>query len=95
MPDVALRNDQIVDLAKRTRKLLGRDRALGAIVYPAVQTEIVNPILWPGFPYRRLAPSVDVWMPMAYYTFRDVESGLPRPAPLHRGERAVATHAPA
>ena len=79
VPDVALRNDRIVDLAKRTRKLLGGDRALGAIVYPAVQTEIVNPILWPGFPYRRLAPSVDVWMPMAYYTFRDVESGYRDP----------------
>ncbi len=79
VPDVALRNDRIVDLAKRTRKLLGGDRALGAIVYPAVQTEIVNPILWPGFPYRRLAPSVDVWVPMAYYTFRDVESGYRDP----------------
>ena len=65
----------IVDLTKRTRKLLGKSRALGAIVYPAVQTELINPALWPTFPYRRLQPSVDVWMPMAYFTFRDVESG--------------------
>jgi hypothetical protein len=79
VPDVAARNDRLVDLAKRTRKVIGSDRALGAIVYPAVQTEIVNPILWPGFPYRRLAPSVDVWMPMAYYTFRDTESGYRDP----------------
>jgi hypothetical protein len=79
VPDIALRNDRLVELAKRTRKIIGSDRALGAIVYPAVQTEIVNPILWPGFPYRRLAPSIDVWMPMAYYTFRDVESGYRDP----------------
>jgi hypothetical protein len=79
VPDVAARNDRLVELARRTRKIIGRDRALGAIVYPAVQTEIVNPTLWPGFPYRRLAPSVDVWMPMAYYTFRDVESGYRDP----------------
>ena len=73
VPDVAVRNDRIVDLTKRTRKLLGKSRALGAIVYPAVQTELINPALWPTFPYRRLQPSVDVWMPMAYFTFRDAE----------------------
>jgi hypothetical protein len=75
VPEVDLRTDRIVDLTKRTRKLLGKHRALGAIVYPAVQTEVINPALWPGFPYRRLASSVDVWLPMAYFTFRDVESG--------------------
>ena len=79
VPDVAVRNDRIVDLTKRTRKLLGKSRALGAIVYPAVQTELINPVLWPTFPYRRLEPSVDVWMPMAYFTFRDVESGYRDP----------------
>jgi hypothetical protein len=79
VPDVAVRNDRIVDLTKRTRKLLGKNRALGAIVYPAVQTELINPVLWPTFPYRRLEPSVDVWMPMAYFTFRDVESGYRDP----------------
>ena len=73
VPDIPLRNNRIVDLTKRTRKLLGKDRALGAIVYPAVQTELINPTLWPTFPYRRLQPSVDVWMPMAYFTFRDAE----------------------
>jgi hypothetical protein len=79
VPDVAVRNDRIVKLTKRTRALLGDDRALGAIVYPAVQTDIINPLLWPKFPYRRLAPSVDVWMPMAYFTFRDAESGYRDP----------------
>lgn len=70
VPDVAERNDRVVALARRTRALVG-DQPLGAIVYPAVQTELVNPALWPKFPYRRLAAHVDVWMPMAYWTFRD------------------------
>jgi hypothetical protein len=73
VPEVSVRNDRIVDLTKRTRKLLGKSRALGAIVYPAVQTELINPGLWPTFPYRRLQPSIDVWLPMAYFTFRNAE----------------------
>jgi hypothetical protein len=78
-PNVALRNERVVEVAKRTRKLIGNDRALGAIVYPAVQTEVINPILWPEFPYRKLEPSVDVWLPMAYFTFRDDASGYRDP----------------
>jgi hypothetical protein len=69
-PDVALRNDNMIEVARYTRKLVGAKRAIGGIVYPAVQTEVLNPVLWPGFPYKKLADSVDVWMPMAYFTFR-------------------------
>ena len=53
--------------------LIGRDTALGAIVFPAVQLELINPSLWPNFPYRKLAPYVDVWMPMVYWTFRTAD----------------------
>jgi len=68
--DVDERNDRIVKLAKDTRELAGV-RPVGGIVYPAVQAEVINPALWPKFPYKRLAKSVDVWMPMTYWTFRD------------------------
>ncbi len=77
--DVAVRNDRIVELTKRTRKLVDSIVPLGAIVYPAVQTEVINPSLWPNFPYRRLAPSIDVWLPMAYFTYRDAASGYRDP----------------
>ena len=77
--DVAVRNAHVVKLAKQTRALLGRDRALGAIVYPAVLTELINPALWPSFPYRKLEPSVDVWLPMTYFTFRSKDSGYRDP----------------
>lgn len=69
-PDLALRNTKMVELTRNTRKILGTKRGLAAIVYPAVQIEVVNPFLWPSFPYKRLAPMIDVWMPMAYFTFR-------------------------
>jgi hypothetical protein len=69
--DVDERNDAVVKLAKQTRALVGDAQPLGAAVYPAVQAEVVNPALWPRFPYKRLAKHVDVWMPMAYWTYRD------------------------
>ena len=68
--DVEERNNRVVELAQQTRDLAGA-RPVGAVVYPAVQIEVINPTLWPRFPYKRLAKSVDVWMPMTYWTFRD------------------------
>jgi len=67
--DVPTRNARTVALTKQARAL-AKGRPVAAIVYPAIQLELLNPVLWPNFPYRQLAPSVDVWMPMAYYTFR-------------------------
>lgn len=68
--DTDERNERLVALAEKTRELAG-DRLVGAIVYPAVQLEMVNPALWPRFPYKQLAKWVDVWLPMVYWTFRD------------------------
>lgn len=76
VPDIALRNQRTVTFAKRVRRLVGSSVPVAAIVYPAVQLEVLNTTLWPDFPYRKLAPNVDVWMPMSYYTYRDTESGL-------------------
>jgi hypothetical protein len=73
VPDTAQRNARLVTFTRRVRRVIGGDTPLGAIVYPAVQLELINPVLWPDFPYRKLAPSVDVWMPMAYFTFRNAD----------------------
>ena len=70
VPDVQIRNERLVRLMREVREQAGA-RAVGAIVYPAVQMEVINPLLWPEFPYLKLKPHVDVWMPMAYWTFRD------------------------
>ncbi len=74
VPAVGERSARLVDLSSRLRAALP-GQALGAIVLPPVQLEVVNPAYWPDFPWRALDASYDVWLPMAYWTFRSVESG--------------------
>jgi hypothetical protein len=68
--DVTERNRRLVAVAHHLRSRAGSSIPVGAIVYPAVQLEVINRTLWPRFPYRSLAGSVDVWLPMTYWTFR-------------------------
>jgi hypothetical protein len=74
--DIALRNQRTVTFAKQVRRLVGSSMPVAAIVYPAVQLEVLNTTLWPDFPYRGVNKFVDLWMPMSYYTYRDSASGL-------------------
>jgi hypothetical protein len=74
VPDHADRNRRLVELSERLDEAVG-DQPVGAIVLPPVQLEVVNTTLWPDFPYRELAGSYDVWLPMAYWTFRTEASG--------------------
>jgi hypothetical protein len=69
VPSIPDRNQRLVALAQHVRAKAGT-LPVGAIVYPAVLLEVVNPNLWPGFPYQALAPSVDVWLPETYWTLR-------------------------
>ncbi|HET6949099.1 MAG TPA: hypothetical protein VFI47_01915 [Acidimicrobiales bacterium] len=74
VPDPAERSARLVELSQGLRDTVGAD-ALGAIVLPPVQTEVVNPALWPGFPWGELADIYDAWLPMGYWTERTVASG--------------------
>lgn len=74
VPDHVERNVRLVELSRRLRAAMG-GAALSAIPPPPVVMEVVNPNYWPGFPWRELAPLYDVWMPMAYWTFRSQASG--------------------
>ncbi|HKN39290.1 MAG TPA: hypothetical protein VJ456_09290, partial [Acidimicrobiia bacterium] len=74
VPDSTERNLRLVELSRRLRAAVG-PAALAAIPLPPVLIETVNPKYWPGFPWRELAPLYDVWMPMAYWTFRSHSSG--------------------
>ncbi|MCX7619700.1 MAG: hypothetical protein N2037_02510 [Acidimicrobiales bacterium] len=69
VPDTDERNARLVELSRRLRSE-SPDTPIAAIVPPAVQLEVVNPQYWPQFPYRELADLYDVWMPMAYWSFR-------------------------
>lgn len=67
--DADERSARLVDLSHRLRDARPGE-ALGAIVPPAVQLEVVNPAYWPRFPWRALDAAYDVWLPMAYWTTR-------------------------
>lgn len=68
--DVKQRNERLVSLSTRLRKAAG-SMSTSAIVVPPVVTDVINPRYWPDFPWAKLKPSYDVWIPMSYYTNRD------------------------
>jgi hypothetical protein len=74
VPNHAERNVRLIELSRRLRDAMG-SAALSAIPLPPVLIETINPKYWPNFPWRELAPMYDVWMPMAYWTFRTQSSG--------------------
>ncbi len=68
------RSLRLVEMSEQLRARSGTD-ALGAIVLPPALTEVVNPDYWPGFPWSEISGLYDVWMPMAYWSFRSGEYG--------------------
>jgi hypothetical protein len=74
VPDTGERNAALVDLSERIREAAG-DRPVGAIVLEPVLLEVVNTDFWPEFPWRKLAPLYDLWLPMSYWTNRNSDSG--------------------
>ncbi len=72
--DPAVRSARMVELSKAVRTALP-DRALSAIVLPAVDTDVVNLKYWPGFPWQEIRGIYDVWQPMGYWTNRSAASG--------------------
>lgn len=74
VPDPGLRNRRLLRLSERLDAMADGE-PIGAIVLPAVLTEVVNPALWPDFPWADLEPLYDVWLPMTYWTLRTEVSG--------------------
>jgi hypothetical protein len=72
--DVAERSRRLVSLSAALRHALP-GRPIAATVLPPVVTELINTHYWPGFPYREIASSYDVWQVMDYWTFRTKSSG--------------------
>lgn len=62
-----LRNQRLLQLSSRLRAAVGPSYALGAITPSPIG---MSPSYWPGIPYRALARSFDVFLPMAYSTYR-------------------------
>jgi hypothetical protein len=78
IPDANERSARLVDLSNRLRAALP-GRAIGAIVMPPVQMEVINPGFWPGFPWGQIAGDYDVWQTMGYWTDRKQSSGYRDP----------------
>ncbi len=74
LADTAERNRRLVELSRSLRAALP-GVALGAIVFPPVVMEVINTSFWPDFPWKAMAPFYDVWVPMAYQSFRKADSG--------------------
>lgn len=62
--DIEVRNRRARRLARRLRDAVGDSYTMGAIVPEA------NALYWPNFPYRAIANNFDVFLPMAYFTYR-------------------------
>jgi hypothetical protein len=63
------RNAALAALSRDIRAAVGPGYALGAIVPDSLSTTCRG-CLWPGFPYRSVGGFYDVFLPMAYSTFR-------------------------
>lgn len=61
---ISRRNARLLELSRKVRNKVGQDYALGAII-PDVQS-----LYWPSFPYKEVADLYNVFMPMAYFTYR-------------------------
>jgi hypothetical protein len=67
---IARRNHRARLLSKRIRRKVGSRYPLGAIVPDQRSTSVSLPSVWPHFPYRRLRPLFDVFLPMSYSSAR-------------------------
>jgi hypothetical protein len=65
-----LRTTRLLRMSAVIRRTAGADYPLGAIVASPHRMVRTDPRFWPGFPWRRLAETFDVFLPMTYYTYR-------------------------
>lgn len=62
--DISTRNARAIRLSEHLRHYVGNGYPMGAIVPEA------GALYWPSFPYADIDESYDVFLPMAYYTYR-------------------------
>jgi hypothetical protein len=67
---VSTRNKRAVKLSRKIRATTGAGYPLAAIVPDQRSTSSSLRSLWPRFPYRRLRPIYDVFLPMSYSSSR-------------------------
>jgi hypothetical protein len=66
----SLRTARLLRMSAAIRRAAGDEYPLGAIVVSPDRLVRTDPHFWPGFPWRELAETYDVFLPMTYYTYR-------------------------
>jgi len=66
----SLRTARLLRMSAAIRRAAGAEYPLGAIVASPDRLVRTDPHFWPGFPWRQLAETYDVFLPMTYYTYR-------------------------
>ena len=66
----SLRTARLLRMSAAIRRAAGGEYPLGAIVVSPDRLVRTDPYFWPGFPWRELAETYDVFLPMTYYTYR-------------------------
>lgn len=66
----SLRTARLLRMSAAIRRAAGGEFPLGAIVVSPDRLVRTDPYFWPGFPWRELAETYDVFLPMTYYTYR-------------------------
>ena len=66
----SLRTVRLLRMSAAIRRAAGAGYPLGAIVASPDRLVRTDPSFWPGFPWRQLAETYDVLLPMTYYTYR-------------------------
>jgi hypothetical protein len=65
-----LRTTRLLRMSAAIRRRAGTGYPLGAIMASPHRMVRTDPRFWPGFPWRRLAETYDVFLPMTYHTYR-------------------------
>ena len=66
----SLRTARLLRMSAAIRRAAGAEYPLGAIMASPDRLVRTDPHFWPGFPWRQLAETYDVFLPMTYYTYR-------------------------
>ena len=66
----SLRTARLLRMSAAIRRAAGGQYPLGAIVVSPDRLVRTDPYFWPGFPWRELVETYDVFLPMTYYTYR-------------------------
>jgi hypothetical protein len=76
-PDPTVRNGRVLDVSRRVRAAVSKDKQLAAITLSPTHVQVVNPAYWPGYPWADLGATYDVVLPMSYWTLRrgDLRAG--------------------